>query len=668
MTNGQTGVPRIKLGHRIDALSNALRNLRADPQTARGAKRLIGAIRSSSELRGMSEVGRAAQAAEEAPPGDLAPRLEALILAMRAEAGRQPAGVMPLLVVSADPDLGDQLETLFAEAERTVVRAQTTQQAIAVLDATPIAAIVVDAVLAGQDGRNLIVALRSRPASAVIPIVAVLPRGAEGVKESLLALGADASFEKPIEPRRIRDFLDVRMKRGDEQVREARRDPLTGLLNRAAFCEAFDAQMSQLPGNWELLALGLMGVAQFGAIEKLGPIARDKVLQDIGSLLSGSFRSTDVVARWGTAEFIVLLPGEDPYGGARAIEKALALVNRLTVETSSGKTVPLVVCAGLTVLVEKTELADAVEKAEQLLFAAYRMPGGKQAPPPIATDAAPELERAERVGLCLKDPTMAKVLKPIMEKNGFAVELLSEPDEVRKKFLDRRYHLLILDDDLPDGRSAGILKAVRALPNYGRLPIVMLVSDEQATAQALDLGATDFAVKPFAIGPFMSRLRRILWQEGNPGETDRPSVLIVDHEIPQLLVAGTSLHQHGCRVFLAYGSRDGLRRLNQVQPDCLILDLHMPDQSGGDFMKAIPKLPALQKMAVVPAADWTKPMSLLPGDIFDVRGRLTRPFKPGTLWEELRNAAAIKMSDAPATSADQASLQSEIARVLSLKP
>lgn len=668
MTSPSSNAPRVNLTHRIEALSTALKNLQADPESAPKAKRLVKAIRSLSETRGLPDIIHAARRADEAAPGELVARIEDLLLAMRMEAGRRPASALPLLVVSTDPAIGNQIQSLFPSSDRNVVRSISSQEALKALQTTPVAAVFVDVVLAGQDGRSLILTLRSRPVSAAIPIIALLPKGAGGMMNDAPALGADATFEKPLDLQRIRDFLSVRLKRENEAARDARRDNLTGLLNRAAFCEAFDAAMARFPESGESMALGLLGIAGFEAFEHLGPVARDKVIQDVAAHLSLAFRSTDIIARWSVSEFIVLLPGEDLYGGERAIEKALTALNKQRIETAFGKTLPLIVCAGMVILSGNMEITEAAERAEHLLFTAYRMPKGKRDSISIATDEAQEPKRAERVGLCLSDPTMAKVLKPILERDGYKVDLLSEADEVHQKLLAQRYHLLIVDSDLPEGRSTDIVKTVRNLRVYDRLPIVMLVSNEQATEQAIELGATDYAVKPFAISSFMSRLRRILWQKGETGDNDQPTVLIVDHELPQLLVAGTALHQHGCKVFLARGSQDGLRRVSEVQPDWLILDINMPGTSAKDFLNTIPKLPVFRRMAILMAADWTQSVAEPSGHAFDIRGRLTRPFKPGTLLKEMIDASALKQGSTPEAPPDPAALQSEIARVMSIKP
>ena len=151
-------------------------------------------------------------------------------------------------------------------------------------------------------------------------------------------------------------------------------------------------------------------------------------------------------------------------------------------------------------------------------------------------------------------------------------------------------------------------------------------------------------------------------------ERTQPVVLIVDHEVPQLLVAGTALHQQGgCRILLAKGSRDGLRRLTDALPDVLVLDMHMPDFSGNDFIKMIPLLPKLRKMEIIPAADSPLAAAKLTSDVFKIRGRVTRPFKPGTFLEEIRQLIQLPTPESGSEPVDSEPIEAEIQRILALR-
>lgn len=70
--------------------------------------------------------------------------------------------------------------------------------------------------------------------------------------------------------------------------------------------------------------------------------------------------------------------------------------------------------------------------------------------------------------------------------------------------------LIILDLDLPDIPGHDLIKIIRA--RHGIVPIVVLSNrdDEASKVRALDLGADDYVVKPFAMDELLARLRAAL--------------------------------------------------------------------------------------------------------------------------------------------------------------
>lgn len=143
-------------------------------------------------------------------------------------------------------------------------------------------------------------------------ILDVVPRRlSEPQRRALKTLGQSVVSE--IETRR--SMLELKQEIGRRRVAEAQilhmamRDPLTGLLNRAALTERLDQQLIQARRAGEQLALLFVDLDEFKPInDNLGHDCGDAALIEVAHRLSHGLRASDTVARIGGDEFVVLLP------------------------------------------------------------------------------------------------------------------------------------------------------------------------------------------------------------------------------------------------------------------------------------------------------------------------------------------------------------------------
>jgi len=95
----------------------------------------------------------------------------------------------------------------------------------------------------------------------------------------------------------------------------------------------------------------------------------------------------------------------------------------------------------------------------------------------------------------------------------------------RGPYIDRTTHplpdLVLLDVQMPDTDGIEVLRKVKATPELKRIPVIVLTSSkkESHVAQAYDLGANSFLVKPVSFEDFVELIRTIknYWLTLNEG-------------------------------------------------------------------------------------------------------------------------------------------------------
>ncbi|POA48301.1 hypothetical protein C1893_10595 [Pseudomonas sp. MPR-ANC1] len=120
----------------------------------------------------------------------------------------------------------------------------------------------------------------------------------------------------------IRDVSE-RKKLEDELRRLATRDPLTGALNRRAFTERAESELARSKRHGSTVCLAVFDLDHFKRInDNYGHATGDQVLQRFSQLCQEQLRTTDIFARFGGEEFVLLLPDSDE-------KQAVVLLDRL---------------------------------------------------------------------------------------------------------------------------------------------------------------------------------------------------------------------------------------------------------------------------------------------------------------------------------------------------
>jgi two-component system KDP operon response regulator KdpE len=123
-----------------------------------------------------------------------------------------------------------------------------------------------------------------------------------------------------------------------------------------------------------------------------------------------------------------------------------------------------------------------------------------------------------RVLVCDDEPQILRALRVILGDAGFEVVPAGTVREALDAVAVRPPEAAIVDLVLPDGDG---IEVCRSLREWSRMPIIVLsaVGDEDEKVRALEAGADDYVVKPFAPRELVARLQATLRRAGDgPGE------------------------------------------------------------------------------------------------------------------------------------------------------
>ncbi len=153
----------------------------------------------------------------------------------------------------------------------------------------------------------------------------------------------------------------------------AMRDALTGLNNRTHFMPAAQRELDLARRHGQPLALMVLDVDHFKTInDSVGHLGGDDVLVQVAQRCRQALRTTDLLARWGGEEFIMLLPNT-PLAQARQLAERVrkSLQNTPSIMVN-GRAVVVTASLGATGLIpgQTPSLEQLIRKADSAMYMA----------------------------------------------------------------------------------------------------------------------------------------------------------------------------------------------------------------------------------------------------------------------------------------------------------
>jgi two-component system, cell cycle response regulator len=197
--------------------------------------------------------------------------------------------------------------------------------------------ILLDLHMPGMDGLAVLEHLQASPDTASIPVIFVSAEEETAYRVTALGLGGRDFITKPFHPEELlaRVGVALRTRAVHEELRSQhqemdqmlRRDPLTGLYNRRHLDEALTRELRCSRDCRRPLSVAMIDLDHFKAInDSFGHPIGDRVLADIGRLITSRIRQGDTFGRYGGEEFLLILPGTPARGAFLLLDQIRGLV------------------------------------------------------------------------------------------------------------------------------------------------------------------------------------------------------------------------------------------------------------------------------------------------------------------------------------------------------
>jgi diguanylate cyclase (GGDEF)-like protein len=169
----------------------------------------------------------------------------------------------------------------------------------------------------------------------------------------------------------INKWMQLNQQQRNKLLQLATTDSLTGLFVRRYFNEKANTEFTRCRRYKGVFSLLMIDIDNFKLInDKHGHSCGDTILSAFSKNLKENLRETEIVARWGGEEFIVLVPESSSELCAHLSEKLVKLSQNTKVLVGDEIISFTVSIGGVTLKDEDNSVEDLINRADQLLYKA----------------------------------------------------------------------------------------------------------------------------------------------------------------------------------------------------------------------------------------------------------------------------------------------------------
>jgi len=296
----------------------------------------------------------------------------ALVRRLRFLLDRESAEPPRILSVEDDPQQAAFLRTVLGSAGHELRVVDDPARLESELAAFRPDLVLMDVLLPGVSGFDLVRSLRQDERYATLPVIILTTQGELDARIEAARAGGDEHLVKPVSPALLLSTVAARVERGRFLRLLVERDGLTGLLTHTALLERARAVVAKKRRDPARESVWIMiDLDHFKAInDGHGHPTGDQVLVRLAGLLRARLRQADVVGRYGGEEFAVVLEDLTAHDAARLMERLRAEFAAIDHRSREGAGFRVTFSAGLASLEDGEGVSAWVQAADRALYAA----------------------------------------------------------------------------------------------------------------------------------------------------------------------------------------------------------------------------------------------------------------------------------------------------------
>ncbi len=447
----------------------------------------------------------------------------ALPVSQLSETGTNAAARARLLVVDDDAAFRAYICDLLRGEGYEVDEAESPTVAKGKLRERNYDLISLDLMMGAESGFDLFEFLKSDPTLKWIPLIVLSGNSQIESKVRSLDSGADDYMTKPFEADELTARIRRLLTRVGEYQQLAFHDALTGIANRRFFDRRLRSEMDRVKRYPEPIAVAFLDIDRFKLVnDTYGHHIGDLVLQGFAHQIQRHIRASDLLARFGGEEFVVVFPNTSGLHAKRVVEELLAKLQHEPVASHDGQTYRITFSAGVAEWDGFQSIEDWLAAADGVMYRAKQEGRNRvilfdRTPPSAEQAHISNLQQQQRTVLVVDDDAILRSI--LVSKLGqLPVRVLEAGDgEAALRLLEKEpVDLCILDGVMPRMDGFTLLERLHEHNELASrkedIKVLMLSArkKEDDVVRGLMLGALDYMSKPFSLVELEIRIKRLL--------------------------------------------------------------------------------------------------------------------------------------------------------------